>query len=36
MEQVGFRPEQKQAFGGAKAGWQQFFAKLEEVAARAD
>lgn len=36
MEQVGFRPEQKQAFGGAKAGWQQFFAKLEEVTARAD
>ena len=36
MEQVGFRPEQKQAFGGAKAGWQQFFAKLEEVAGRAD
>jgi len=36
MEQVGFRPEQKQAFGGATAGWQQFFAKLEEVAARAD
>ncbi len=34
MEQVGFRPEQKQAFGGAKAGWQQFFAKLEEVMAR--
>ncbi|MGO4283854.1 SRPBCC family protein [Bosea sp. TAB14] len=34
MEQVGFRPEQKQAFGGAKAGWQQFFAKLEEVVAR--
>jgi len=36
MEQVGFRPEQKQAFGGAKAGWQQFLVKLEEVAARAD
>lgn len=36
MEQVGFRPEQKQAFGGAKAGWAQFFTKLEEVAARAD
>lgn len=36
MEQVGFRPEQKQAFGGAKAGWQQFFVKLEEVAGRAD
>lgn len=36
MEQVGFRPEQKQALGGAKAGWQQFFAKLEEVVARAE
>jgi uncharacterized protein YndB with AHSA1/START domain len=36
MEQVGFRPDQKQAFGGANAGWQQFFAKLEEVLVRAD
>ena len=34
MEQSGFRPDQKQAFGGAKAGWQQFFAKLEQVLAR--
>ena len=31
MEQKGFRPDQKQAFGGANAGWQQFFAKLEQV-----
>src|SRR5262245_36324076 len=30
MEQKGFRPEQKQAFGGAKAGWTQFFGKLEQ------
>ena len=36
MEQVGFRPDQKQAFGGARQGWQQFFAKLEQVAGRAD
>ena len=36
MEQVGFRPDQKQALGGAKVGWQQFLAKLEEVMARAD
>jgi uncharacterized protein YndB with AHSA1/START domain len=36
MEQSGFRPEQKQAFGGAKAGWPQFFAKLEQVLARMD
>ena len=36
MEQVGFRPDQKQAFGGARHGWQQFFAKLEQVAGRVD
>ena len=36
MEQLGFRPNQKQAFGGAKAGWQQFFARLEQVVARKD
>jgi uncharacterized protein YndB with AHSA1/START domain len=34
MEQVGFRPDQKQAFGGARAGWQQFFAKLDQVLMR--
>jgi uncharacterized protein YndB with AHSA1/START domain len=32
MEQSGFRPEQKQAFGGAKFGWQKFFDGLERVA----
>ena len=31
VEQSGFRPDQKQAFGGARVGWQQFFAKLEQV-----
>lgn len=36
MEQAGFRQEQKQAFGGAKAGWQQFFANLEQVLARTE
>ena len=36
MEQSGFRPDQKQAYGGAHAGWQQFFAKLERVLARPD
>lgn len=36
MEQSGFRPDQKQAFGGAKAGWQQFLANLELVLARTD
>ena len=34
MEQTGFRPDQKQAFGGAKAGWSQFLGKLEQVLAR--
>jgi uncharacterized protein YndB with AHSA1/START domain len=33
MEQSGFRPEQKQAIGGAKHGWAQFFDKLDQVAA---
>ncbi|MCA1404825.1 SRPBCC domain-containing protein [Ensifer sp. IC3342] len=36
MEQSGFRPEQRQAYGGAKAGWQQFFANLERVLAQMD
>jgi uncharacterized protein YndB with AHSA1/START domain len=35
MEQEGFRPDQKQAYQGAKHGWQQFFDKLEQVAGRA-
>ncbi len=34
MEQSGFRPDQKQAFGGAHAGWKQFFDKLEQVVAK--
>lgn len=34
MEQSGFRSEQKQAFGGAKFGWQQFFAKLDDLLSR--
>lgn len=33
MEQAGFRPSQRQAYGGAKAGWQQFLANLEQVLA---
>jgi uncharacterized protein YndB with AHSA1/START domain len=36
MEQSGFRPEQKQAIGGANAGWQKFFGQLEEVLTRID
>jgi uncharacterized protein YndB with AHSA1/START domain len=34
MEQSGFRPDQQQAFQGAKHGWQQFLGKLEQVLAR--
>lgn len=34
MEQAGFRPDQKQAFGGARVGWGQFFGKLEALLAR--
>lgn len=36
LEQSGFRPEQKQAHGGAKAGWREFLAKLEQVLAQTD
>jgi uncharacterized protein YndB with AHSA1/START domain len=36
MEQSGFRPDQQQAHQGAKYGWQQFFANLEQVLARID
>jgi uncharacterized protein YndB with AHSA1/START domain len=31
MEQAGFRPDQQQAYQGAKFGWKQFFASLEKV-----
>ncbi|GJL93282.1 SRPBCC family protein [Hyphococcus sp.] len=34
MEQSGFNPDQKQAFGGARHGWQNFFANLENVLTR--
>ncbi len=34
MEQSGFRPDQKQAYGGAMGGWRQFFANLEQVLVR--
>jgi uncharacterized protein YndB with AHSA1/START domain len=34
VEQAGFHPDQRQAFGGARAGWEQMFAKLEQVLAR--
>jgi len=36
MEQSGFRPDQKQAYHGARYGWQQFLAKLEQLLARVD
>jgi len=36
MEQSGFRPDQQQAYHGAKAGWPRFFAKLEQVLAKPD
>lgn len=36
VEQTGFRPEQKQAYGGAKLGWKQFFGKLDDLLARID
>ncbi len=34
MEQSGFRSDQKQAFGGAHAGWKQFFDKLDGLLAK--
>lgn len=33
MEQTGFRPDQKQAYGGAHAGWKQMLDKLDTVLA---
>src|ERR1700720_1450734 len=36
MEQSGFRPDQQQAYQGAKYGWQRFLANLEQVLARKD
>jgi uncharacterized protein YndB with AHSA1/START domain len=36
MEQAGFRPDQEQAFQGARFGWRRFFAALEQVLERAD
>jgi uncharacterized protein YndB with AHSA1/START domain len=34
MEQSGFRADQKQAYGGALAGWNAFFGKLEQTLAK--
>ena len=36
MEQSGFPPDQPQYYQGAKGGWQQFFAALEQVVAKLD
>lgn len=36
MEQVGFRSDQKQAYGGARYGWQEHFNNLEKVLAGLD
>ena len=36
MEQAGFRPDQRQAFGGANIGWPRFFDKLEHVLTHTD
>ncbi|HET6237026.1 MAG TPA: SRPBCC domain-containing protein [Acetobacteraceae bacterium] len=36
MEQSGFRPDQQQAYQGAKGGWPRFFSALEQVLARID
>jgi len=36
VEQAGFRPDQKQALGGANAGWRRFLDTLDQVVAAAD
>lgn len=36
MEQRGFRPDQKQALGGAQYGWQEHLANLEKAVSRLD
>jgi uncharacterized protein YndB with AHSA1/START domain len=36
VEQSGFRPDQRQAYGGASAGWRQFLEKLAQVLATAE
>jgi len=36
MEQSGFRPDQQQAYQGAKAGWPRFLAELEQLVTRMD
>jgi uncharacterized protein YndB with AHSA1/START domain len=33
VEQAGFKPDQKQAYGGARLGWKQFLEKLQSLLA---
>ncbi len=34
MEQAGFKPDQNQAYGGARLGWQKFLGNLDQVLAQ--
>jgi uncharacterized protein YndB with AHSA1/START domain len=34
MDQTGFKPDQPQAFNGAKFGWQKFLGQLEQVVSK--
>jgi uncharacterized protein YndB with AHSA1/START domain len=36
MEQIGFRPDQQQAYQGATFGWPRFFAAMEQLLQRLD
>jgi len=36
MEQSGFRPDQEQAYRGARSGWHKYLAALEQILARTD
>jgi uncharacterized protein YndB with AHSA1/START domain len=36
MEQIGFRPDQEQAYQGAKFGWPRFLGSMEQLLARLD
>jgi hypothetical protein len=36
VEQAGFRPEQQQAYQGAKYGWPRFLDKLDQTLAKAN
>ena len=36
VEQAGFGPKQRQAFGGARAGWEKFLGNLDQVLDKTD